>query len=75
MAALSKRVNVDKILVRPDLVLCQVFGAADYKKNKSCLSGLIAMGRKYSGARTPKEVLKFLVLWRSYPGKMGMSSC
>lgn len=75
MAAPSKRVNVDKILIRPDLVPSQVFGVADYKKKRSSLSGLMAMGRKYSGARPPGEMLKFLVLWRSYPGKMGMDSC
>lgn len=75
MAALSKRVDVDKILVRPDLVPCQVFGVADYKKKRSSLSGLMAIGRKYNGACPLGEMLKFLVLWRSYPGKMGTGSC
>lgn len=31
----SKRVDVDKILVRLDLVLCQVFGVANYRKKRS----------------------------------------
>lgn len=75
MAAPSKQVDVDKILVRPDLVPCQVFSVGDYKKKRSSLSGLMAMGRKYSGACPPGEMLKFLVLWKSYPGKMGMGSC